>query len=125
MPMGPRRLVSYIYNLLKGGDPPGRKSKMRVAIVFLLVGIVLISLVLQKAAVQLTRATIDLHIHDTYVVIDWWHFINGVLLICLLFFSLGGVIGTGFKSKAFNSTLLVTLLLIGGIIWCYYGLFTK
>jgi hypothetical protein len=94
---------------------------MKVAVGFLLVGIMLLILMLLKADVRFRDGTVDLHLHDTYFVIHPLHFVVVVLLFSLTLFAIGGVIGTGLKNKAFLLTLLVSFALNGFVVWWFFS----
>lgn len=94
---------------------------MRVAVIFLVAGIILLSLFLYPALVRSDSTTVDFHFHDTYLVIQMLHFVIVIGLFALTLFGLGGVIGTGFRSKAFLLTFLIAILLDGLVAWSIYN----
>jgi ribose/xylose/arabinose/galactoside ABC-type transport system permease subunit len=96
---------------------------MKVAIGFLIAGILLLVLFFLNADIWFRDKSVDLHIHDTYFVIDRLHFVLAVLLFLLTVFALGGVIGTRLKSKSFLVTLLVAFTLNGLAVWWVYRQF--
>jgi hypothetical protein len=96
---------------------------MKVAIIFLVIGIALLCLFLYSTIVHSNSKSIDLHLFDTYFIIDKLNFIIGVVLFLLTLFSLGGVIGTGFRSKAFLLTFFIAFVLNGLVAWWMYNQF--
>jgi hypothetical protein len=95
---------------------------MKLAIGFLIIGIIILVLFIKRSDVWVTKKTIDIHIHDTYFVIDKWHLAIAIFFYLLTFFSFGGVIGTKFKSKGFLLTFISTLLIVGYILWWLFNL---
>jgi heme/copper-type cytochrome/quinol oxidase subunit 1 len=94
---------------------------MKVAVGFLLVGMIVLGLLLCQSAVRLAQTTIDLHVHDTYFVISYVVFVPLVLLALLALFALGGVIGTRCKNRYFLVTFLIALALNGWLYWHFFS----
>jgi heme/copper-type cytochrome/quinol oxidase subunit 1 len=93
---------------------------MRTAFIFLTIAILLLLLFWWKTDVQLSGSTIDIHVHDTYFVIDRLQFVLFFIVILGIFFTLGGLFGTRFRNKAFLITFLVFL---AAGIYIFYPLF--
>jgi heme/copper-type cytochrome/quinol oxidase subunit 1 len=98
-------------------------SKMKVAISFLIIGIALLTLVLYPGVIRSDSKTVDIHLHDTYFIIDTLHLVIALGLVLLTLFGLGGVIGTGFKNKTFLLTFFIALVLNGLFCWWIYNQF--
>ncbi len=74
---------------------------MKAALISLFFGFVLLVLLFLKMDVYKSKGTIDVHLHDTYFVLSYASVMVFVLLFLGTFFSVGGIIGTYFKSKLF------------------------
>lgn len=74
---------------------------MKGALIALLIGIVILILLYSRMQIFSRQGTIDIHLHDTYFVLSYASVIVFMLLFLGTFFSIGGVIGTMFKSKLF------------------------
>lgn len=68
---------------------------------------------------------IDLHISDTFIVLEYFVFVLGAVLILGTSFSLGGVLGTAFQKRSFLLLFLFFLLADAFVAWRYYTLFTS
>ena len=88
---------------------------MKGALVGLFVGIVLLILLYFKIDVYRSKGTIDIHLHDTYFVLSYSSVAIFILLFLGTFFSIGGMIGSIFKSKLF---WILTILVLS--IDAYY-----
>ena len=66
------------------------------------------------------RDTVDIHISDTYLVIEKKTFFLIILLYLLIFFSIGGIIGTRAHNKIF---LLLFVISISAIAWYIWQIF--
>ncbi len=90
---------------------------MKTALIFLATAILLLLLFWWRSDVYFGDSTIDIHVHDTYYVIDRWHLVLVIILFLGTFASLGGVIGTKLKNKFF---LIAMILFLSGdayILW--------
>jgi hypothetical protein len=94
---------------------------MRTAFIFLLLAILALAFFYWHADVFLTAETIDFHLHDTYVVVDWQSAIILLTLSIGTIFFLGGLLGTGFRSRGFRAGFLLFLVAdIGLVLYVYY-----
>jgi heme/copper-type cytochrome/quinol oxidase subunit 1 len=73
----------------------------KTALIFLFTGILLLTLLYLKSGIFFTKKTVDIHLHDTYYVIAYLHFIILIVLFVGTAFSIGGVFGTRFRNKYF------------------------
>ncbi len=85
---------------------------MKEALIGLLVGIVLLAAAFLMLPIYSGASSFDIHLRDTFFVIDHASATVFVLLILGTFFSIGGVIGTRLKRKLF-AVLLVLCLATG------------
>lgn len=90
---------------------------MRLAIVFLVVGIVLLGGLYWQYALPSKDGTLDFHFHDTYFVVEKKSAIIGTALVLLSLFAIGGCLGTGFRNRSFVSLLLICVAFILYIIF--------
>lgn len=83
---------------------------MKGAIISLLIGIGLLVLVGRNADVRFFPSSVDVHVHDTYFVLDYTFFVLSLLVYLGFFFSVGGLISTHFKGKVYWLLLILALL---------------
>jgi ABC-type multidrug transport system permease subunit len=95
---------------------------MRTAFIFLTIIALLLTFFLARSGIWFRRDSVDIHVHDTYIVFTYFAFIAFVFLLLGTFFSIGGTLGTGFKNKYFLWILFLFLALDGFLIWKYYNL---
>ncbi len=96
---------------------------MKLALLFLFVGAVVLTFILSRWVVAYDWKAVDIRFNSTYLVINLFHFVVAVLLIALALFSLGGVLGTGFKSRPFLILFLATWVINGLVAWGVYKQF--
>lgn len=82
---------------------------MKTALSFLAVAALLLILLGSVVDIWFSSSTVDIHIHDTYFVLPHWHFVLLIILTLGTISSLGGVMGTKFRNKAFTIFLLIFL----------------
>ncbi len=82
---------------------------MKGALIALLIGLTLLVAVYFKLRIYKSNASFDIHLHDTYFVLSYAMAAVFTLLILGTFFSIGGVIGTHFKSKLFWTLTVIFL----------------
>ncbi|RYZ30911.1 MAG: hypothetical protein EOO10_01065 [Chitinophagaceae bacterium] len=83
---------------------------MKGALLALLIGIGILTLFALKADVRFFQASVDVHVHDTYFVLDYTFLILSLLVYLGLFFSVGGLVSTGFKGRIYWLLFVVFLL---------------
>jgi len=74
---------------------------MKGALIALFLGIALLVMIYFKLVVYRSKTSFDIHFHDTYFVLDYASAIVLAIILLGTFFSIGGIIGTHFKSKLF------------------------
>ncbi|RYY89079.1 MAG: hypothetical protein EOO15_07180 [Chitinophagaceae bacterium] len=88
---------------------------MKTAIFFLLIAIGLLVFVGLMGGFVMTGNSITLHLYESYFVIDRSSAMVLTILFCATLFSLGGLLGNGFRSALFWILFLLSLLCWGGI----------
>jgi hypothetical protein len=83
---------------------------MKIAFIFLALGLIILWIIWSRVPMMIGTSTIDIHIHDTKVVIGFVHLALFLLLFLGTLFFVGGVIGTQFKRKGFTIPFVVFLL---------------
>ncbi|MDB5196690.1 MAG: hypothetical protein JWP88_1061 [Flaviaesturariibacter sp.] len=74
---------------------------MKAAFIFLFIAVLLLAFVFWRSSFWFRSNTIDIHVHDTYYVVAYSHFILLLFLIVGTAFSLGGAVGTRFRHLIF------------------------
>ena|SRR4028119_1969449 len=82
---------------------------MKSALVSLLIGMGMLLTLYSYWEIYRTRSTFEVHFHDTYYVLSHGSLIVFVLLFLGTFFSMGGLVGTRFKSKLFGILTLISI----------------
>lgn len=82
---------------------------MKGAWIAFFIALSLLFLLCVTAKIYNTSGTIDLQLHDSYFILSYATVIIFILLFLGTFFSIGGIIGTRFKSIVFWVLLLVFL----------------
>lgn len=90
---------------------------MKTAVVFLTIGIILLTIVSFKTNAKFAASTVDIHVHDTVFVVPYFYISILSLLFLGTLFSIGGVIGTKFRGKIFIILFLLCAAACGYIIW--------
>jgi hypothetical protein len=89
---------------------------MKGALIGLFIGLTLLVFLYLKLAPYRSSSSFDIHVHDTYFVLNYLSAIGFCLIILGTFFAIGGIIGTQFKGKLF---WILALLFLS--IDIYYG----
>ena len=98
---------------------------MKGAWTALFIGVALLTLLYLKIDIYRSKGTIDIHLHDTYFVFSYASVMVFVLLLLGTFFSVGGIIGSCFKSKSFWILALLFLSVDTYYILTYIRLLSK
>lgn len=83
---------------------------MKGALIGLFIGIVLLVLQFYKNVLNIDKETIDVHIRDTYFVLSFTTVMIFLFLFLGTFFSVGGLIGSHFRSNVFWVLAVLFLL---------------
>ena len=89
---------------------------MKAAAFFFLAGCCFFGFLIYRQTIRFTE-TVDIHLGYTYVTMDYLRFTCLAALLLLNFFTLGGVLGTGFRSRFFLVLLLLSALLDAALAW--------
>ena len=97
---------------------------MKTAFVFLLIGILSLYIIYLQVDIRFSDRMV-IHVHDTYLVIDYSNVavVAGIFLVTL--FSLGGLLGTMFRNSFFIILFLCCLVAIGYVAWYVNVLLTS
>jgi|GEM_PF-1591956 len=98
---------------------------MKGALISLSVGVVLLVIIYFKLSVYRGKGSFDIHFHDTYFVLSYFSVIVFSLLLLGTFFSIGGVIGTHFKSKLFWILTILFLSIDTYYVVAFYKAFNN
>ena len=98
---------------------------MRTALIFVAVAVLVLTLLYLLTDVWFRPSSIDIHVHDTYFVINRPHVLLLLLLYLGTFFLLGGTIGTKLKNKVFLILFLVFLAADVYLFWNVYSAFHR
>jgi hypothetical protein len=98
---------------------------MRTALVFLIIGILTLCILYWQFQILITPKTVEFNFSNAYIIIDLQHVIllTGVFLLTL--FSVGGLLGTGFRSPFFIILFLLCAAAIGYLAWQINTLLTS
>ena len=96
---------------------------MKVAWITLSIGAVLLILFFSRAQLWVRKATIDIHVHDTYFIVPYLFLILFFFLFLGTFFTLGGLVGTSFRNKYFIGAFIFFALADAYFIVQYLGMF--
>jgi hypothetical protein len=97
---------------------------MKIALLFLAVGLFVLALFFSSTKIWF-RETVDINIHDTYVVLSYFHFFLAIFLILGTFFSVGGAIGSRFGNIYFVGLLVLFCAADAFVFWKGHSMFTN
>jgi hypothetical protein len=93
---------------------------MKGALIGLFIGLTLLVFLYFKLAPYRSSTSFDIHVHDTYFVLDYLSATGFALIFLGTFFAIGGIIYTHFKSKLF---WLLTVLFLSIDTFCAASFF--
>ena len=96
---------------------------MKGALIALFIGLAILVIFFSGVKKYRSKGTIDIHVYDTYLVLDYAFIIIFILLFLGTFFSIGGIIGSYFKSKLFWILSILFLSIDTYYILKYYKTF--
>ncbi|RYY65556.1 MAG: hypothetical protein EOO12_06710 [Chitinophagaceae bacterium] len=95
---------------------------MKTALFFVFLFVLLLAALSWRGYLAFTPNSVDVRVEDTYVMLERSTFAVLVLLLSATCFSLGGLLGTGFRSRMFwIAFLLVALAWSGVAAFLYWG----
>lgn len=80
---------------------------MKGAFISLLIAAAILVLLWMTNDVRFTTTSVDVHVHDTYLVCDYTFFIGAIVIFLGIFFSAGGLVSSSFRSMLFWAILLI------------------
>ena len=83
---------------------------MKTALIALFLGVLSLILIYSVLNVHITKSSVDIHLYDTYYVLDYRYVFAFLLLYLGTLFSIGGLFGTQFKNKSFWILIVLFLL---------------
>src|SRR6476661_6308016 len=98
---------------------------MKGAKIALFIGVTFLVLLYFAVKIKVWKHTIIIHIHDTYFICTKVSLIIFVLLFLISFFSIGGIIGSLFRSKLFWILGIIFLSIDVYYIATFYKAFKK
>lgn len=98
---------------------------MKGALIALFIGLALLVLLYFRTTIYSSKGTIDIHLHDTYFVLSNASVIIFILLFLGTFLSVGGIIGSFFKSKLFWVLAVLFLSIDTYYIVTFYKAFSN
>lgn len=93
---------------------------MKGALIGLFAGVVLLVAPFLTLPIYRGASSINIHLHDTYFVIDYLSATVFVLLVLGTFFSIGGIISTRFRRRVFAALLILFLAIDAFYIVAFY-----
>jgi hypothetical protein len=96
---------------------------MKGALIALFISIVVLVLFGLAEDVRFTASSVDVHIHDTYFVLDYPFFVCFLLVYMGTLLSIGGLISTNFKGKVYWMLLVVFILLVSFYTFNFFNVF--
>jgi len=99
---------------------------MKAGLIAVLVYVILIVMILSASQTHITESSIDIHISDTYFVINnWWTLLIPFFLFLIFIFGITASISSKFKNRLYNRLFAIGIF---GLIGCsvyYFLLFSK
>jgi len=96
---------------------------MKGAFIALVIGIVLLLLLYFGLDIYSRKNMVNIHLHDTYFVLNYASVFLFLLLFLGTFFTIGGIIGSQFKSKLFWILALFFITIDTYYFLTYYNAF--
>jgi hypothetical protein len=99
---------------------------MKAGLISVFIFVFLIILILSGSLIRITKSAIDIHISDTYFIINnWWTLLIPFFLALLFIFGITASIASKFKNRLYNQFLLTGIFGLISYFVYYILLFSK
>jgi hypothetical protein len=98
---------------------------MRAGVITIFVILLILFIIFFSLQIYVANSALDIHLHDTYFVIDFWTIAFWITLFLLFAFSLAVSISSKFKNKIFKWVLFLSGAGILSIAIYLYSSFSR